>query len=148
VRDGGFSELLLREWKGRRLVSIDPWAAREDEPYLEQTRSRLAPFGPRSEIWRTTSVGAAARVQPASADFVYIDALHDYDSALEDVAHWYPKLRPGAIIAGHDYLDGEFPEGVFGVKRAVDGFFGPRGVRVRPTLLDSPWRSWFVRVPL
>jgi hypothetical protein len=147
VRDGEFSEHLLREWKGRRLVSIDPWAEPADEQYFEQTRFRLAPFGARSEIWRTTSVDAAARVAPASTDFVYIDALHDYDSALEDVAHWYPKMRPGGIIAGHDYVDGEFPEGVFGVKRAVDEFFGQRGVRVRQTLLDPPWRSWIVRVP-
>jgi hypothetical protein len=147
VRDGGFSEHLLSKWTGRLLVSIDPWADAADEPYFERTRTRLSPFGDRSEIWRTTSVEAAARVQRASADFVYIDALHDYDSALEDVTHWYPKLRPGGIIAGHDYVDGEFPEGAFGVKRAVDGFFGDRGLRARHTLLDPPWRSWMVRVP-
>jgi methyltransferase family protein len=147
VRDGGFSEQLLSAWDGRLLVSIDPWAEPGEDELYELTRSRLAPHGQRSEIWRTTSVEAAARVQRASADFVYIDALHDYDSALEDVTHWYPKIRPGGIIAGHDYVDGEFPDGVFGVKRAVDEFFGARGLRARPTLLDPPWRSWMVRVP-
>jgi SAM-dependent methyltransferase len=147
VRDGGFSELLLRTWRGRLLVSVDPWGEPGEDALCEATRRRLAPFGARSEVWRTTSVEASGRVLPASVDFVYIDALHDHDSALEDVTHWYDKVRPGGILAGHDYLDGTFPEGVFGVRSAVDGFFGARGVPVHATLLDPPWRSWWVRVP-
>jgi predicted O-methyltransferase YrrM len=148
VRDGGFSELLLRAWRGRLLVSVDPWGELGEDGLYARTCERLAPFGGRSEVWRTTSVAASARVLPASADFVYIDALHDHDSALEDVSHWYDKVRPGGIIAGHDYVDGTFPEGEFGVRSAVDGFFGARGVAVRATLLDPPWRSWWVEAPL
>lgn len=147
VRDGGFSELLLRTWRGRLLVSVDPWAEPGEAALYASTCARLAPYGSRSQVWRTTSVAASARVLPASADFVYIDALHDHDSALEDVSHWYDRVRPGGIMAGHDYLDGTFPEGVFGVRSAVDGFFGARGVAVRATLLDPPWPSWWVEVP-
>jgi hypothetical protein len=146
VRDGGFSEQILRSWHGRLLVSVDPWAGPGDEDAYALTARRLEPFGRRSRIWRTTSVEASARVLPASADFVYIDALHDHASALEDVSHWFDRVRPGGVIAGHDYVDGEFPEGSFGVRRAVDGFFGERGVQVRATALDPPWRSWYVIV--
>src|SRR4051794_5373755 len=147
VRDGGFSEWLLRTWRGRLLVSVDPWGEPGEDALYDGTRRRPAPFRARSLLWRTTSVAAGARVLPASADFVYIDALHDHDSALEDVTTWYDKVRPGGIIAGHDYVDGTFPEGVFGVRSAVDGFFGARGVAVRATVLDPPWRSWWVEVP-
>lgn len=158
VRVGEFSGFLLDQWSGRLLVSVDPWSeapaesyvdvanvaqARHDELYAE-TRERLAPFGERSAIWRTTSTEAAERVLPASADFVYIDARHDYPSVLDDLGQWYDKVRPGGVLAGHDYVDGTFPEGVFGVKSAVDEFFGARGVRVSRTLLDAPWYSWFV----
>jgi hypothetical protein len=145
VRDGGFSELILRTWRGRLLISVDPWTGEDGLHAL--TARRLAPFGERSRIWRTTSVEASREVLPASADFVYIDALHDHDSALEDVGHWFDRVRPGGIIAGHDYVDGEFPEGSFGVRSAVDGYFGARGIQVRATALDPPWRSWFVIVP-
>lgn len=161
VREGGFSELILERWRGRRLISVDPWREAPAEEYVdvanraqavqdalyEETRQRLARFSDRSEIWRTTSVEAAQRVQPGSADFVYLDARHDYDSVREDLEAWYPKVRPGGILAGHDYLDGVFPEGVFGVKTAVDEFFGARAVKVSRTLLDLPWRSWLVIVP-
>jgi hypothetical protein len=68
-----------------------------------------------------------------------------------DLAVWFPKLRPGAILAGHDYADGEFPNGVFGVRSAVDRFFGERGIAVyatagRPRSIEQ-FPSWLVEIP-
>src|SRR5262245_13894899 len=37
VRDGGFSEHILRTWRGRLLVSVDPWAGERDEPMYALT---------------------------------------------------------------------------------------------------------------
>ena len=34
------------------------------------------------------------------------------------------------VLAGHDYLDGVLPEGIFGVKRAVDEFAAETGLAV------------------
>src|ERR1700755_3261804 len=53
VRDGGFSELLLRSWRGRLLVSVDPWGEPDEEALYASTCARLAPFGSRSQVWRT-----------------------------------------------------------------------------------------------
>lgn len=36
-------------------------------------------------------------------DFVYIDGNHSYDAVMEDITLWEPKVRPGGILAGHDY---------------------------------------------
>ena len=83
-------------------------------------------------------------------DFVYIDARHDYESVLEDLDAWCPKMKPGGIIAGHDYVDGMFAQGDFGVKSAVDEFFGERGIPVHGTKGPSPvelFPSWIVEVP-
>jgi len=159
VRLGKFSELILREWEGRLLISIDPWQEATEAEYadranLEQdshdwyhaaTQKRLAQFGERSQVWRMTSDEGAARVEPASADFVYIDARHDYESVREDLALWHPKLRPGGILAGHDYLDGEIPAGSFGVKSAVDEFCAEWGLEVIVTT-DDEWPTWMVVV--
>ncbi len=161
VREGSYSALILERWAGALLVSVDPWREFAPDQYVDvanvaqerqeeirrEARTRLAPFGERSRIWRTTSLEAAERVLPASADFVYLDARHDEASVREDLEAWYGKVRPGGVIAGHDYVDGAFDEGVFGVRSAVDAFFGDRGVPVRRTLLDPPWRSWIVGVP-
>lgn len=164
VKRGRYSEHLLRRWRGRRLISIDPWAEAAPDEYVDranveqdvheryyaETRARLARFGPRSEIWRTTSVEAAARIPDASLDFVYIDARHDYDSVREDVLAWLPKVRPGGILAGHDYADGRFVQGDFGVKRAVDEIAAERGLAVhatdgRPRAIEI-FPSWLIEI--
>jgi hypothetical protein len=161
VRDGFFSEVLLDRWRGGKLTSIDPWREFRTDDYVDvsnveqedheanlaTTRSRLARFGPRSDIWRDTSVEAAARVPDDSLDFGYLDARHDREAVLEDVGAWWPKIRPGGVLAGHDYVDGRFTAGDFGVKSAVDSYFGSRGIRVRSTFGDPPWPSWFVIRP-
>lgn len=160
VQAGGYSQHILRHWKGEHLISVDPWAPAEpdyvdtanvaewkhDELY-EMARENLAPYGSRSSMWRTTSVEAAPRVPERSLDFVYLDARHDYDSVREDLDAWWDRVRPGGIIAGHDYVDGDLPQGIFGVRSAVDAFFARAGVPVFCTYLDGPWESWFVIRP-
>ena len=159
VQDGDFSATLLERWRGRHLISVDPWLAAPADEYrstdnVDQaahdnryaaTLERLAAFGERSSVWRMTSAEAAERIPRATLDFVYIDARHDYESVREDLGLWWPRLRPGAIIAGHDYVEGEFPEGTFGVRRAVDEFARERGVPVRATLRER-WPSWILAV--
>ena len=165
VKLGKYSDLLLSTWKGAKLISIDPWLESEPDEYVDRanvaqdqhqrffrtTQDRLAKHGARSEIWRRTSVEAAQHVADGSLDFVYIDARHDYDSVLEDLTAWFPKLKPGGLIAGHDYVDGEFPQGVFGVKRAVDEFFAARSLEVHSTDGKQPaemFPSWLVAIPV
>lgn len=161
VARGEFSEHILDRWQGRELISIDPWREFAPEVYAdvtnvrqsaqdksyEEASARLARFGDRSTIWRLTSLEAAERIDDGSLDFVYIDARHDYASVLEDIGAWYPKVRRGGIVAGHDYLDGEREQGIHGVKSAVQEFFGARGHRVTSTFFDSPWDSWLVVLP-
>lgn len=160
VQQGEYSETLLRYWRGMHLISVDPW--REDAPenyidianvlqptheqFFQTTTKRLARYGARSTIWRLTSLEAAPRIPRHSLDFVYIDARHDYAAVMEDLNVWFDKVRPGGIVAGHDYIDGTFPAGEFGVKSAVDEFFAARDLPVYSTLLDQPWLSWMVEV--
>lgn len=37
-------------------------------------------------------------------DFIFIDADHSYDAIKRDWEDWFPKLRPGGIIALHDCI--------------------------------------------
>jgi len=66
-----------------------------------------------------TSTHAARLFADASVDFAFIDANHTYESALEDIKAWWPKIKPGGAMAGHDY-DCHWPD----VVRAVEEFFG------------------------
>jgi Methyltransferase domain len=161
VQTGNYSAWILHRWAGMQLISIDPWASEEPDLYVDvanveqrrhddlfaSTMHRLAPFGDRSAIWRMTGEQAATHLDDRSLDFVYLDARHDEASLADDLSTWEPKVRLGGIIAGHDYLDGDLPEGRFGVKTAVDRFFGARGLEIHETVADRPWSSWWVLLP-
>lgn len=53
-------------------------------------------------------------------DFIFLDAMHTYEDVKADIARWWPRVRPGGVMAFHDYSHGDFP----GVKQAVDEAFG------------------------
>lgn len=40
-------------------------------------------------------------------DFVYIDADHSRDGCYSDLIHWFPKVKTGGILSGHDYISKE-----------------------------------------
>ncbi len=67
---------------------------------------------------RKKSIEASKDFEDNSLDFVYIDANHQFRNVLEDLKSWYPKVKSGGVIAGHDY-DEHWKE----VKKAVDVFF-------------------------
>jgi hypothetical protein len=72
-----------------------------------------------------------------SLDFVFIDAAHDYESVKKDISAWFPKIKKGGIIAGHDYSWSD------DVKKAVNEFFD--GEEVYET--EGCW-VYFTDVPL
>lgn len=82
---------------------------------------------------RMSSLDAAEFVENFSLDFVFIDASHDYENVIADIRAWYPKVKEGGVIAGHDYPD--WP----GVKKAVEEYFN-RGDIV------SKYKCWIHQV--
>lgn len=54
------------------------------------------------EIIPEDSISAANRFKDGSFDFVFIDANHQYLQVLRDIDTWWPKVRAGGILAGHD----------------------------------------------
>jgi len=63
-------------------------------------------------VMSQSSVEASMPFADASLDFVFIDAAHDFESVRDDIAAWLPKVKPGGVLAGHDF-------GEEGVMRAV-----------------------------
>jgi predicted O-methyltransferase YrrM len=63
----------------------------------------VRPWQARVEFVRQPS-HLAADMLPlrGKADFIFIDARHDYDSVRQDFQCWAPMLAPGAVMAFHD----------------------------------------------
>ncbi len=71
-------------------------------------------------------------------DLIFIDAGHDYESVKADIAAWYPHVRHGGILAGHDYLHRRFK----GVTQAVQEFAAAQGKEIE----TMPGKVWVIRV--
>ncbi len=134
VSFGGHSETILNQTNVEILYGVDSYKHRESyenpmnllqddfDALYERTKERLSVFGDRFKLIREDSKMAINRIE-SILDFVYIDADHSYKGVWEDLCVWYPKVRIGGVIGGHDYNHPNFP----GVKQAVDEFFGRFG---------------------
>lgn len=79
--------------------------------------SRVAQFGTRARILEMETAAAAVRVGDGTMSFINVDADHSYQGVTVDLMSWWPKLKPGGVMAFHDH---EQP--TYGVKRAVAEF--------------------------
>ncbi|CAJ1445214.1 unnamed protein product, partial [Effrenium voratum] len=137
VFEGVTSEQVLQQLPCLHLLSVDL------APRLNAW-SRLRSFGNRSRLWRMSSAAAAGRFsaenenEAEALDFAFIDADHSYAAAKEDIQLWSPKVRPGGIVAGHDY-SALWP----GVVEAVHEFVA----RERLTLHLGADHMWWVHWP-
>ena len=160
VFKGQFSFHLLNTWECRLLTSVDPWKEFSTTEYIdvcnlaqdmhernyEETLTRLTPFGDRSRLLRATSADGAEEFADGTLDFVYLDAQHHYEAVCDDIRVWYPKVRSGGVLGGHDYLDGVISSGVYGVKQAADEFAASIGADIIATR-EPVYKSWFIKVP-
>jgi cephalosporin hydroxylase len=149
---GEFAKEILQNWSGT-LYMVDVWRPLGEE-YLDssnhaihstaysETMSNISSYEDRGVMVRATSEVAADMFDRESLDFVYIDANHAYDFVVQDIKLWYPKIKSGGYLCGHDYINidwyndpnflenkkdkhiwnGDFYHGVFGVNPAVDEF--------------------------
>jgi hypothetical protein len=101
----------------------------------ELARKRLSVYLDRGVLLRCDSAEAARAFDTASLDLVFIDGDHSLYHVLLDIGLWYPKVRRGGILSGHDYSDVE------GTTRAVDAIPDLLGREVK-YLPDAWFKQW------
>lgn len=152
VLKGEYSEIICRANPGVELLCVDPWMAYADydEPRKDQTRlndayreagNRLRHF--HCQLWRLTSLEAAKQVPDGSLDFIYIDANHQEPFISQDLEAWSRKVRPGGIVAGHDYFVTSDKPWVLDVKPAVEKFTAEHGIDPWYVLASEKAPSYF-----
>lgn len=82
-------------------------------------------------LYRESTSNTSNAIANGTCDFVFVDADHGEDCVYRDIQLYWPKLKPGGYMAGHDLLPGDDPTAVFpGVEKAVRRFFGSKWEKV------------------
>jgi len=134
--------------QGTRMICVDHWNGSSDaydcdyratlavEDVAATFARNLARLGLVVETRRAMSIEAARSFAGAALDLVFLDASHDAGAMAADLDAWSTKLKPGGVIAGHD-----FNERHPGVVEAVRAFAETSG-----HTLDVDGRSvWALR---
>jgi hypothetical protein len=115
---GGNSVNMLKSFPIEHLYLIDPYEAYKGY----EKESLMFPFLPKSfeyvlnKIWNSGfPVDNITPIQmmsedavdyiPNDIDFIYIDGNHAYEYVKKDVELYYPKLKSGGILGGHDFVN-------------------------------------------
>jgi hypothetical protein len=126
VNEGDFSQQILSLTSPQKLVLIDVWASKRYHGGLfEKVKNRFEKElqSGKMEIIRDLSFGAIASCADQYFDWVYLDTDHSYQTTRRELELLRPKMKPGGIIAGHDYIIGNWDGGVrYGVIEAVREF--------------------------
>lgn len=110
----------------------------DEEPHTLCAKQRF--------LLQMTSLEAAAIVADASVDIVYLDAMHHYEAVWADILAWWPKVRAGGLLAGHDYLLDVLSGTIFTVQPAVREFARQQGLLLLQTQ-DATYPSWLLFKP-
>jgi predicted O-methyltransferase YrrM len=135
VQRGETSAHLLRAFPRLHLVLIDRWNIqpyRADrnrfhsmagmgnaifDAWEADTRRNVAFAGQRARILKLDFRVAVDQID-YGLDFCFLDAAHSYQDTMQQILLYAPLVRPGGIVAGHDY---GYPQpGFEGVANAVD----------------------------
>lgn len=132
VFEGGFSQSILDELKPKKLYLVDPWEKDNSLTYdsglatayssdleYEIVRNKMIGYIKQGKVVmiQDYSYNAVLRFPDQFFDFLYLDGCHLYSCVKQDLEDYLPKLKSGAVLAGHDYTK-DFE----GVIRAVDEF--------------------------
>ena len=180
VQNGYHARDLLGRWPSCQHFSlVDLWGYQGDHykdpanrPQTEQdtiyveAQKNVQPWTDqhKTTFYRMLSVEAAKQIPDNSLDFIYVDARHDYCGVLEDLKAFYPKIRPGGIISGHDFLSvaeqkqldpnqdwSLCSDGVTvnqgAVKGAVETFALSQGLSFSVMYGTTQWTSWIMQKP-
>lgn len=162
VYKGQYSAAIVKALTPKKFYGVDPYILFEDytnpptdSAYAQQAnldnlcvsvQNKFKTFSSESVLIKDTGVNAATQFEDGSLDFVYIDGDHTYEFVSGDIKAWWPKIKSGGIISGHDYIAEHHVRKIpFGVIQAVDEFTEKEGLKV--SLTSEQYASWWVIKP-
>ncbi|MFY0625978.1 MAG: class I SAM-dependent methyltransferase [Reichenbachiella sp.] len=126
VNRGEFSQQILDTCSPKKLHLVDVWETKRynqglrlsvEKKFTEQIESGQI------ELNLGLSTEVVDQFENQYFDWIYIDTNHLYDNTIAELKKYDSKMKPGGIIAGHDYVIGNWNGMVrYGVIEAVYEF--------------------------
>ena len=117
---GAHAESILTHCDVQKLWLVDIWQNQWMEGYCA---GRLTRWFHSVEMVKKPSLDAAKVFEADYFDFIYLVQLHAYETVKADFEAWWPKLRPGGILALRNYAEKNA-----GLKKAADEFIRDNGI--------------------
>jgi predicted O-methyltransferase YrrM len=99
-------KLYCVDWfRGNPGVTAEITTSYQNHNILETFLNNIkeAGYGEYVTVLVGTSHDVSCIVAQNSADLIFIDADHRYSKVKSDILQWYPKLKPGGLMCGHDF---------------------------------------------
>jgi hypothetical protein len=165
VEQGLYTEVLAKMNPQAEIIGVDAWTAypgyREHvsqdkiDGFYVEAAERLAKY-PNARLFKAFSDQAACTFKEGELDAVYLDSNHHWTHITHDIHAWWTKIRPGGILAGHDYRKTKpdnFPNHTVAVVHAFTQAFhlSPWFVLGRKDMIEGEVRdtarSWMIVKP-
>ena len=142
------AELIMESGKKIRFDCIDVWRWHaDDEAYasalqknggniLDVFVNNMKNAGVINQMntIQLSTFEAVKLYEDSSLDFLFVDDNHTEAHVYKELNGWISKLKPGAILAGHDYYTGHN----WNVTKAVNDFVGEKGLALE-VMNNSYW---------
>jgi len=110
VASGDNAKSILKTLPIKKLYLIDPYVSytqddKRRKVYPEEMKkmqNNVAPFKDKVTFLKLTSEEAINSI-PNNLDFIYIDGNHSEENVRQDIELYYPKVRIGGVLGGHDF---------------------------------------------
>lgn len=140
VANGDFTACILANNQPQRLHLVDVWhSERYNDSLMHNVESKFFEQIKHGsvKIHRNFSQDAVSHFEEGYFDWIYIDTTHSYEQTKLELELYSQKLKPGGIIAGHDYMLGNWVDGYrYGVIEAVHEFCLKFGYRYKYLTMD------------
>jgi len=143
VLHGKNAERILKTLSIQKLYLIDPYELyievsgelSDTRNALQECKKKVSKFGEKVKFIIKKSSEAVNEI-PDDLDFVYIDGNHAYEFVKKDIELYYPKIKTGGVLGGHD-----FALSTKGVFKAVMEFVTDNELKLHGE--DTDW--WVVK---
>lgn len=144
---GDFMQEIVTARPDLHYTGIDTWRGSFGWA-REKAEAKERALGIYPALFVEDSLAAAKRFgQKPPLGCVYLDADHTFESVTKDIEAWWPNVKRGGILSGHDY-ETKPAEGAWGkieVEQAVDKWASKLGLTVNVIRETCP--TWWVVKP-